>query len=563
MRPLLFSFGFLLVTAPNVGAVEVSWSIHNNFYAINGGGSASAKKRGQAEFFRRLEETRICEQKYFKSNSYKAFACPGPLEHPLDLARIDSENYAYDRQAVFGIERYGKERGKKSTTPKRLIKFKAKFGSNIKEPKCRWTTDGYTENSADNAVDSKTASCDNYIVLELGKHSISLDVLAGKTVVEQTQLEINVRDVVIVVLGNSFASGEGNPHRRPLFDTDDVTITSATKIKRPPVWWEPRCHRSLFSSAHLGAALAAQADPHLSVTLLSFACSGASILEGITGPFVGVETQGDLRRLAQYGPPTLNNHYTQRLIKPQLDAAERSLCRDKTFPGKGKCVEQLKVDFVIGAIGMNDLEWVDLIGEAFTSGCKTMGSAECASLKKKVRAVRNDTPELYNSRSNQGLFVDFDSAVSKTLRPKQKILLGYPSPAFDENGKYCDDYKNPDQAFVGGDEPLIAVADFGLSAASNEILSTGVLDFVVGKMEKFAASTNWQIITPSDGKGHGYCASLPWYNSYELSLIRQGFKVTEKGKDLSTGALHPNLAGHYAGALLIKKEIESYVLNEP
>ena len=564
MRRLLWVLSTLMLLSGPSTAAEITWSIHNNFYVINGAGSADPKQIGQAEFFRRLEKAQSCERAFFEDGSNKAFPCRGPLEHQLNLANVDAQNYSYDRKAVFGVGRYGEERGKRTITSTRLVKFEGRYSSSVKKPACTWTTDGYVEKSADNAIDAKAHRCDNYIDLSIGKHKIKLEVLDARQLAEQVQIEIDVRDVVVVVLGNSFASGEGNPHRRPSFDSgaDEVSLTSATKIQRPPVWWEPRCHRSLFSSAHLGAALAAHANPHLSVTLLSFACSGASIKKGILGDFVGIESQADLRRLAQDGSPIQNNVYKKRLIKPQLDAAERSLCKDKIFEGPGKCGERLKVDFVIAAIGMNDLEWVDLVNDAIKGKCKFKGSKRCSQLEAKVADVQKDTPELFNDASKEGLFVEFNTSVRDRLRPERMLLLGYPSPALDDDGKYCNDYKNPNKAFLGNDL-LVDLAGFGLSATSNEIVSKGVLDFVVGKMEKFAASSDWKIITPSDGKGHGYCSSSPWYNSYGHSLIRQGFKISAEGKDVSTGALHPNLTGHYAGALLIKKEIENYMARSP
>jgi len=73
-----------------------------------------------------------------------------------------------------------------------------------------------------------------------------------------------VRDHLIVSLGDSYASGEGNP---------DVNRSGST----PARWVDKRCHRS----AHAGPAQASlaleRADPHSSVTFLSFACSGATI----------------------------------------------------------------------------------------------------------------------------------------------------------------------------------------------------------------------------------------------------------------------------------------------
>ena len=75
---------------------------------------------------------------------------------------------------------------------------------------------------------------------------------------------IVVRDHLIVSLGDSYASGEGNP---------DVNRAGST----PARWVDKRCHRSAYAGPAQAALALERADPHSSVTFLSFACSGATI----------------------------------------------------------------------------------------------------------------------------------------------------------------------------------------------------------------------------------------------------------------------------------------------
>lgn len=83
------------------------------------------------------------------------------------------------------------------------------------------------------------------------------------------QLEIN--DVLWVVLGDSIASGEGNP---------DLAMDSPGG----PRWVDAACRRSLRSGAAAAAYDHEEASTKSSVTLVDLACSGASITKGVLGP---------------------------------------------------------------------------------------------------------------------------------------------------------------------------------------------------------------------------------------------------------------------------------------
>ncbi|MDP9187886.1 MAG: SGNH/GDSL hydrolase family protein [Actinomycetota bacterium] len=81
-------------------------------------------------------------------------------------------------------------------------------------------------------------------------------------------------DHLVVSLGDSVASGEGNPDGRD-----------------PVRWQNRRCHRSLRSGQALAAAevLAAEAAGRF----VSFACSGAQIDVGVLAAYKGIEPRGD------------------------------------------------------------------------------------------------------------------------------------------------------------------------------------------------------------------------------------------------------------------------------
>jgi len=92
----------------------------------------------------------------------------------------------------------------------------------------------------------------------------------GQTAVAETV--VNIKDLLIVSLGDSFASGQGNP---------DIPKKDGKKAK----WVDNLCNRSAFAGPAQAALSIEQADPHTSVTFVSLACSGATIDAGLIGNF--------------------------------------------------------------------------------------------------------------------------------------------------------------------------------------------------------------------------------------------------------------------------------------
>ena len=105
-----------------------------------------------------------------------------------------------------------------------------------------------------------------------GAHAIRLTIVTPAN--ESTSFPatiITVKDLLIVSIGDSYASGEGNPDKPRKF------------LKAG--WIDSRCHRSATAGPALAALTIEQDDPHTSVTFISFACSGAGLKEGLTGEF--------------------------------------------------------------------------------------------------------------------------------------------------------------------------------------------------------------------------------------------------------------------------------------
>lgn len=105
----------------------------------------------------------------------------------------------------------------------------------------------------------------------------------------ETALEIKPTKRLIVAIGDSFSSGEGNPDypavfrdfaNQPPFDW----ATNYKDIKALGVvsaqWMDAACHRSIFAWSTLYALRLALTKPEIVVQYASFACSGAEVIDG-------------------------------------------------------------------------------------------------------------------------------------------------------------------------------------------------------------------------------------------------------------------------------------------
>ena len=107
-------------------------------------------------------------------------------------------------------------------------------------------------------------------------------------------VELTPRRHLVVAIGDSFASGEGNPDypaefRRfsrqppndwatePNYPVHSLDVVSAR-------WLDPDCHRSLLSWPALYALRKALTQPNTVVQFASLACSGAEVLDGFLLP---------------------------------------------------------------------------------------------------------------------------------------------------------------------------------------------------------------------------------------------------------------------------------------
>lgn len=124
-------------------------------------------------------------------------------------------------------------------------------------------------------------------VPELGQYIVSARMKTSDGWTASRSRFIDVKDWVVVILGDSMSSGEGNPDSPGVYRLHASKDLIAADTLRPAMWHDVRCHRSRFAGAVVAAKKLEQRDPHSSVTLIDLACSGAGIMAGLLGGYKG------------------------------------------------------------------------------------------------------------------------------------------------------------------------------------------------------------------------------------------------------------------------------------
>ncbi|HVD40652.1 MAG TPA: SGNH/GDSL hydrolase family protein [Solirubrobacterales bacterium] len=191
---------------------------------------------------------------------------------------------------------------------------------------------------------------------------------------------VEVDDTLIVALGDSVASGEGNP-----------------EPQQPSRWLDRPCHRSAAAGFQQAANQLGKVDRRRSITFVSLACSGARIDAGLLGPYDGIE-------LEPGGAPYL----------PQVDRL-RELAGGDEGPA---------VDAVLLSVGANDVRFSGVVKQ-----CALPGDCQAAS----KRAIE---PRL---RALGGSYDELGEALAEAAPGAPVYITEYFDPTHDEFGDFCRD----------------------------------------------------------------------------------------------------------------------------
>ena len=257
-------------------------------------------------------------------------------------------------------------------------------------------------------------------------------------------VDAQVRDLLIAGLGDSFASGEGNPNLPVAFSDVRRLRNLYPERKRNSVagsatWTDELCHRSLYGQQLRAALQIAIENPQASVTFLDYSCSGA----GVDGRH---PRAADLCR-SRVSDPENSASPGSKLISggsrdAQLYRLMRELCPEKPEMRKRqlRCPGnkfRRSLDFVFLSIGGNDIGFSNIV--AWASLRDGMSASIAAFFGATVSAkdfsdrMRDVLPKTYARLAKAfEASLPLHSASDGVFDPSRIVLTAYPDLVTDE-----------------------------------------------------------------------------------------------------------------------------------
>jgi lysophospholipase L1-like esterase len=312
----------------------------------------------------------------------------------------------------------------------------------ISEFNCEWRVGG---------APPLTAPCDGAVTAIL-PYPTGADISVAVVGEQPIALKAKVRDLLIVGLGDSFASGEGNPDMPAEFSEAQRYKNLYPRRKDndasgSALWTDELCHRSLYGHQLRAALQIAVENPQSAVTFLGYACSGAGIEAGILGPQEYVErvsTTGAQSSDSAGAPPSrfLSGDSKDAQIRWLL----RELCKVKPKEDDGLWVcpdNQFRrsVDYLFLSVGGNDVGFRNVVAWATlregTSATLAKFFGATVSAKQFAENMKDTLPAAYARLAKA-----IERAVplysgDQGFDASHVILTAYPDMLVDETGQIC------------------------------------------------------------------------------------------------------------------------------
>jgi hypothetical protein len=295
--------------------------------------------------------------------------------------------------------------------------------------------------------------------------------------------DARVRQITVLGLGDSFASGEGSPDI-PATLTGRPDPNAKEKVDLGPSaaqWLERNCHRSLLGPQARAIMQYAAANPHTEVNFIYVPCSGAEIVEGILEPYLGANEHSrhtlvairaghkwlaSLSQLNQvmfalckdpelFQGDRVQTNSEQRM-KKVFDGHVMSTLGDAVYPCGDGFLGNGEIDAVLLSVGGNDARFFSVVKHALfpavaiaLSLYDEMNSRKMSwsdallgarggeldfvlSARQAIRRATATLPAKYRK---------LDEAFETHLKihdGARIIIAAYPNPNRDENGKLCN-----------------------------------------------------------------------------------------------------------------------------
>jgi lysophospholipase L1-like esterase len=373
---------------------------------------------------------------------------------------------------------------------------------------------------------------------------------------QRVSTEIAVRDIFIAGLGDSIASGEGNPDRAIALADEGFCFrsylgTASSQYYRPSragykggraceapdtlavwqrqsaLWLNAACHRSLYSYQTRTALALAVQYPHIAVTYLPLACTGATIADGLFGS-----------QRARECPPSKSGASCAGTVNGQIaELREAVTAARRRQPDR-------TLDLVLLSIGANDIYFSGLVADVLvdtpTERVLFRRSSVMASVDDARTAMTRDLPAGF-------------SRLREALKPlvgdlSRVVYTSYANPTLAAGGAPCRGGRagfDIHPSFNADPQRLAAVSGFvdneflpqlkALALCQSGILCrnprTDRMTLVDAHQAAFAS--------------HGFCARA----ESDPEFDRQCFSATGNSfdPDIVSAASQPMLCGRSAG----------------
>lgn len=592
---LVFLFCFMFLTQAFSKKAKIDVVVVNNHFLFSSDAESTRAKFTQWHFQNVLEK-----KARFKSCDPRFFPAPYPFppssqKNPKKYRKlvrkcVVENNYPAPTNTQFKTKWDQKAHSFKKGyligegSKKRKIKLKLKNVKNPRLKKCDWSIGNRTE---------KNQSCVNFVtILSLGQHSIGVKSFyknkRNRAIVDQALRQYRLRDFLMVAMGDSMASGEGNPH---LYYPKRTEKNNSKYNRNPPQWLDSRCHRSIYSASGQTATLLSNVYEEISFSYVNLACSGATSGPGILEKYHGRSTANQLmsswthnfNRFKSYQYPRDNEIFkgyksgnggtkpksTRDIPAPfdidsQLNQLRKSLCDGN---------DCRKPDMIIINVGVNDIQFSKQF-LSLAKGCN--GTGPCANLgvervKKGLEHLEKNMGAL-NDRLKDNRFDIFPSS------PKDIYLVKYTNPLRGKKGRareFCSNEIIGSRVGANVLQGIVSIAGFGIKQEGTKWAENALLGRLNATIDEIVAKLGWSTIgSPGDLLSHGYCNKKKrHFNNFIDATNKQGpmqddFKVSvmdcelenkchgEGGDTIPAGILHPNFFGHRNLAQKYFTEIE-------
>lgn len=367
----------------------------------------------------------------------------------------------------------------------------------------RWTiTDTATRAVKTVASKPLTAkTCKTRVTLAEADYQFELTIADGKTTVSSS-VDAKVKNILVLAMGDSYASGEGNPRNV------DAWITQGSLFSDfRPYWDDDACHRSARSAPAQAALALEKGSSQTSVTFVDVTCSGATVALGILG-----QQTGQL---------------------PSQFAQARSI------------IGNSPVDLVTLSVGGNDVGFGSIISSCLiNANCPLVPASSgplriFPSLNSGVSAQTAKLPSAYGSIAN--CFTGRSCANPITLSPGASVLPTlYPDITRSAPGGPCTYLTMTAQDFTWAREALLNPTPQGTVNYTTTNQAIRSIPLTAGSLNQQIQATDqlgWRPVTGTwtrsgeSPDGHGICAgSQSWVFPAQLGAM-------------SSGSFHPNPEG--------------------